>query len=189
MFDAAFAVRRDQSSQGGFLIMLVPECTFHGEEAMVDWRSMKLPRVARSSLAAEAQAAGQACDALDFASRFWEHMLHPKTSLQDLMAMPSSLKPTMITDAKALFDSYHREGLSGNLVDKRTGLEILVLKERLTDLNGNFRWISSERQFADSLTKTSTRQLLADRLRYGRIKFTYDAEYTAAKRKTAEDRQ
>ena len=36
----------------------------------------------------------------------------------------------MITDAKALFDSFHREGLSGNLVDKRTGLEILVLKER-----------------------------------------------------------
>ena len=30
---------------------------------------------------------------------------------------------------------------------------------------------------------------MADRLRYGRIKFTYDAEYTAAKRKTAEDRQ
>ena len=85
--------------------------------------------------------------------------------------------------------SFRREGLFGNLVDKRTGLEILVLKERLTDLNGTFRWISSERQFADSLTKTATRQLLADRLRYGRIKFTYDAEYTAAKRKTAEDRQ
>ena len=32
----------------------------------------------------------------------------------------------MITDAKALFDSFHREGLSGNLVDKRAGLEILV---------------------------------------------------------------
>ena len=95
----------------------------------------------------------------------------------------------MITDAKALFDSFHREGLSGNLVDKRTGLEILVLKERLGALNGTFRWMSSERQYADSLTKTGTRQLLADRLRYGKIKFTYDADYTAAKRKTKEERE
>ena len=40
---------------------------------------------------------------------------------------------------------------------------------------------------ADSLTKTGTRQLLADRLRYGKIKFTDDADYTAAKRKTKEE--
>ena len=192
MFDASFAIRRDGSSQGGFLLMLVPSSTFEGVESeyhLVDWRSFKLPRVARSSLSAEAQAAGQACDALEFACRFWEHLLHPRAPLQELLAMPSSLSPTMITDAKALFDSFHREGLSGNLVDKRTGLEILVLKERLGALNGTFRWMSSERQYADSLTKTGTRQLLADRLRYGKIKFTYDADYTAAKRKTKEERE
>ena len=45
--------------------------------------------------------------------------------------MPNFLFPTMITDTKALFDSFYREGLFGNLVDKRTGLEILVLKEGL----------------------------------------------------------
>ena len=129
MFDASFAIRRDGSSQGGFLLMLVPSSTFEGVESeyhLVDWRSFKLPRVARSSLSAEAQAAGQACDALEFACRFWEHLLHPRAPLQELLAMPSSLSPTMITDAKALFDSFHREGLSGNLVDKRAGLEILV---------------------------------------------------------------
>ena len=39
----------------------------------------------------------------------------------------------------------------------------------------------------DSLTKTRTRQLLADCLRSGKIKFTYNADYTAAKRKTKEE--
>ena len=36
------------------------------------------------------------------------------------------------------------------------------------------RWVFSERQYADGLTKTSTRSLLVDRLRYGRIKLVWD---------------
>ena len=42
---------------------------------------------------------------------------------------------------------------------------------------------SSERQYADSLTKETTRQLLADRLWYGRIKLSWDPNYFAAKKK------
>ncbi len=36
-----------------------------------DWRSWKLPRVSRSSLASEAQAAAGGVDALEFAKCFW----------------------------------------------------------------------------------------------------------------------
>ena len=49
--------------------MLVPESMFHGKESeyhVIDWKSSKLPRVARSSLGAEAQAVGQAADPVDF---------------------------------------------------------------------------------------------------------------------------
>lgn len=62
--------------------MLVPEERYH----MVDWRSCKLPRVARSSLSAEAQAASGASDAAEYLSR-------------------CVLKPTLVTDAKALYDA------------------------------------------------------------------------------------
>ena len=34
--------------------------------------------------------------------------------------------PVMVTDAKALFDSYHREGVSSSVVDKRVSLEIRI---------------------------------------------------------------
>ena len=71
MFDATFGVRRDSSSQGGYLIMLVPQETFDGVEMpyhMIDWKSSKLPRIARSSLAS--QAAGQSVDAVEFCCRF-----------------------------------------------------------------------------------------------------------------------
>ena len=61
--------------------MLVPKGVFEGEEHpyhVVDWRSAKLPRIARSSLSAEAQAAGQAVDAVDNLCVFWSHMLEPE---------------------------------------------------------------------------------------------------------------
>ena len=190
-FDAAFGIRRDGASQGGYVTMLVPKGVFEGEEHpyhVVDWRSAKLPRIARSSLSAEAQAAGQAVDAVDHLCVHWGHIVNPHTPLAELMAQPSPLEPTLVTDAKALYDSYQREALGNNLTDKRTGLEVKVMKERLQGLGGRLRWMSSERQFADGLTKFGTRQLLADRLRYGKVKYTWDPDYVASKRKGFEER-
>ena len=46
--------------------------------------------------------------------------------------------------------------LSSGLTDKRTGLEIRVFGEGLEALGGRLKWISSERQYADSLTKEAT---------------------------------
>ena len=67
--------------KGGHLAMLVPEDSFEQETPyhIVDWRSYKLPRVARSSLSAEAQAAGGASDTAEFISRFWSIIFDPLT--------------------------------------------------------------------------------------------------------------
>lgn len=121
-------------------------------------------------MGAEAQAAGQAADSVDFICKFWDHMCYPEKTLEQLLQSPSELKPTLITDAKALYDSYFREGATSSMTDKRVGLEIQVTKERMQKLGGTMKWISSERQFADILTKEQTRQLLADRLRYRRLR-------------------
>ena len=48
-FDAAFATRSDGSSQVGYIKPDGPEGAYH----ILDWRSQKTPRVARSSLGAE----------------------------------------------------------------------------------------------------------------------------------------
>ena len=179
-FDAAFATRNDGNSQAGYIVMLVHRDVVSGKVSegsyhVVDWRSFKTPRVARSSLAAEAQGAGQAVDSVD---------------LQVLaLEVSSSLKPTMVTDAKALYDSYHREGAGGSLVDKRVGLEIKVVKDRLQQLDGCLKWMSSERQFADGLTKEAARGLLAERLRHGKVKLVWGPHYVAAKKKSQEERQ
>ena len=75
------------------------------------------------------------------------------------------------------------------MVDKRVSLEIRVMKDRLTSLGGSLRWMSSERQLADGLTKESARALLAQRLRHGRLKLVWDPSYKAAKKKTKAELQ
>ena len=49
--------------------------------------------------------------------------------------------------------------------------------------------MSSKKQLADGLTKSSTRTLLADRLRHHRQKLVWDPYYTSAKRKDAAERE
>ena len=192
-FDAGFGSRPDGNSQGGYMIRLVNKSLLNSSEEgqyhVLDWRSFRTPRVARSSLGAEAQAGGQAADATEFARRFWEHLLHPALPLQELLKVRSQLAPQLITDAKALYDSYHREGISSSVIDKRISLEVRVMKERTQDIGGSLRWVSSERQLGDGFTKESARALLAARLRHGRIKLTWDPSYTAAKRKTKMERE
>ena len=106
-FDAAFAARSDGSSQAGYMILLLNKSLLqsNGPEGfyrLIDWRS---------SLGAEAQSGGQACDAPEHASIYWSLLVDPRQGLKQALDGPSLLAPTMITDAKALFDSYHREGL------------------------------------------------------------------------------
>ena len=192
MFDAAHGVREDHTSQGGYFAFLTTDKIFQTESTyhIVDWRSFKLPRVARSSLSAEAQACGQSADIAEYICRFWACILRPPDQLRDRMDETSTLSPILITDAKALFDSYHKESLAGaSSVDKRTGLEIRVAKEQVSSLNGSLKWVSSERQYADGLTKMSTRVLLADRIRYHKMKLVWDPDYVSAKKKDAASRE
>ena len=93
---------------------------------ILDWKSFKLPKVARSSLSAEAQSAGCAADATKFTCRCYEHLLYPDVPLATVLNMKSSLAPTVVTDAKALFDFYHRESLVSNVTDRRSSLEICI---------------------------------------------------------------
>ena len=99
-----------------------------------------------------------------------------------------ALCPTFIIDAKALYDSYHSDAINHGAADKRTNLELRVIREQVESVGGTMKWISSERQFGDGFTKISARQLLADRLRHGAVKFTFDPGYTASKKKTAAQR-
>ena len=134
--DAAFASRADLTSQGGHLIMMTNHGVTQGQEGqyhLIDWRSWKLPRVARSSLAAESQAASEASDALLYTSVFWKLIWSPFLALEDSKTPKLKHPPRLVVDAKALYDLLVRQDLqTASQADKQTSIEVLVTRDKLS---------------------------------------------------------
>ena len=190
--DASFASRHDLSSQGGYLVAMVHKDVTSGIEGhynVVDWRSWKLARVARSTLSAESQAASEAADALLFASTFWNLVWKPWAPLDNLKTARLENSPRLVVDAKALYDLLIKEVQAANNTDKRTAIEVLVTQDKLGCCSAKTMWVSSELQYADGLTKTGAAQLLADRLRSHLTRLKSDENFVASKKKTVKDRK
>ena len=110
--DCGWGVRRDGSSQGGSLIIAADKRILDGFEAtttVVDWKSYKCKRVARSSLAGETQAYVETLDMLEFTKVFHALFLDPWKILSDVKSVfEKQIKSPVITDAKSLYDALER---------------------------------------------------------------------------------
>ena len=151
----------------------------------IGWRSFKLPRVCRSSLGAECQATSTALEELLMAKTFLEAIKRPDRELKNFKDHLTGVS-AMVTDCKALYDAVFRETIQ-QATDKRVAIEGLVIKETLKGLNCSWRWVSSERQLADGLTKTSARQAFAERYNGHYIQLVADETYQAAKKKSRQE--
>ena len=196
--DASFGCRTDLSSQGGFILLMVNHtvadssagASIQGHYNVIDWRSWKLARVARSTLSAESQAASEAADAMLFASTFWNLLWKPWLPLDSLTTARCQHNPKLVIDAKALYDLLARPQVQASSnSDKRTLIEALMTKDKLSCTRATTSWVSSENQWADGLTKQSASQLLANRLRTHMISLTSDENFKAAKKKTPLERK
>ena len=94
----------------------------------------------------------------------------------------------IITDAKALFDSTLSVTPGMKLSERRTAVEICILKERLHAVMGNFPWVNSTQQLANGFTKTSAREALAYTLSRGVHALRFDPNFVAAKKVTQSER-
>ena len=151
----------------------------------VSWRSARLKRVARSSLAAETQAASEAEEELMLIRIQWKEMLGYDIDLRKPGSEISTVPGILVTDAKSLFDVLHKEDLNssaGGLQEKYSALELLSLCERIREGKTAIRWVNSDAQVADSLTKPTKPGSLHQLLQSGRWRLTYDPDFTSAKR-------
>jgi hypothetical protein len=190
MTDAAWGVRHDGSSQSGHLVFLVHKSVLEGQLGryiLLDWKSSRTPRMSRSSLNSEAQSAATGVDAMEHVMATWSLARFPGLDPRADDTLRAAGSAALVVDAKALYDTLGREHMN-SVTDKRTGIELMVVKERLAAMNAIRRWQSSERQYADGMTKLAARQLLADRLRGGELMLVYDPSFTAAKKKEAAER-
>ena len=136
--DAAFASRQNHASQGGFLVTMVNKSALESGTAskyhILNWRSFKLARVARSTLAAEGQAASEAADAHLFATTFLKAMTTGNYHLQQPDPYSWIKASALVIDAKALYDVLSRDALQAtSSSDKRTFLEALVTRDKLRE--------------------------------------------------------
>ena len=166
--DAALGVRQDLASQGGFLVLAVDKRVLQGEVgrySVIAWRSYKLTRVCRSSLAAGSQACAAAVDELMIIKAIYGMIKDPKMNIKNDDIAKGS-KSVVVIDARALYDAINKETIQSSL-DKRVAIETLVIRDSLKFTNSDLRWASSEGQMADGLTQIGGRQQMCDPLRGG----------------------
>lgn len=168
--DASFANAKNGKTQAGHMLVTFDKALLEGGEAVTNllhWRSGKLQRTVNSTLAAETQSLARGVGDLlwmrvmyleltvpDFQVRNWRRHIGQQgyvtfnkkkegaEDLEDALA---------VVDAKSLYDLLINETTGGS--DRRTALDVQMLREELRELGGKIRWIEHMQMPADCLTK------------------------------------
>ena len=149
--DASFASLDQGASQLGYIIFVQDDS---GKCVPVTWASKKIRRVARSSLTAETLAAVETIDSAIVVKRFVEEILF--TNLPPI---------TLFVDNKSLYDSAQTTNV---ISDKRLLIDMSALRQMIEDNELILKWVKSEDQLADVLTKLgANKQKLTDVLSSG----------------------
>ena len=187
--DAGWASRPDGSSRRGLMIFACHKDLLDGKEAplsLLEWKSWKLKRVCRSSLSAECQAMAEALDTLNFVRFFWEILTGRSkvmTKIDQDFELTKAPTSGLITDCKGLFDAVNRSQSAGlGLSEKRTAIEALSIRQICSVSNVSVKWVNSDRQLADILTKQGVLTENMDRaLRTNQWRIVFDSTFTSAK--------
>ncbi|CAK0838168.1 unnamed protein product, partial [Prorocentrum cordatum] len=129
----------------------------------------------------EAQSAANAVDALEFAKTMLTTMLFPTMQLTGTEMLKVLGRRPCITDCKALYDVANSQAAAKGLTERRTGIEILQVNEKMREFGGVWRWTNTPQQMADGLTK-QVRQQFVEKLRRMTHALKYDATFTASKK-------
>ena len=153
--DAAYANGRDGATQAGFLVSYTHKEMNDGEVQQwtpAYWRSYRLPRVVNSTLSAEAQAMSSATGMLEWILLLISEAIDGPCNLRNCWRYASRRCSMALTDCKSLYDHLTSKS-SPTLDDKRTALDVVIVRESLGRVQANLRWIPTDRMLADALTK------------------------------------
>lgn len=191
--DAARANRPDQvGSTEGIVIGLAPQSLINGELSPVSIlgrRSSKIDRTSRSPACAETHAVVDAEDELFHLRYLWSELHHAPSKLSTMSNDGiASLTPGLtITDSKNLFDKLNKNTPVIKGAERRADIEALSLKESSSNTGMGLRWVHSDAQLANSLTKPSEKHQALLFLRLGqRWRIIYDDQTVSARRRKAQ---
>ena len=154
--DAAAQNRTDGSSTQGIVVGIAPMGLQQGEVcevSLMSWHSSKIDRKCRSPGASEALAAINGEDCLYYARYQWSELLRGQVDLRQPDCTVLRTSGCLVTDSRNVHDKMHNEVLVIKGAEKRTSIELLGLKEAQRRTDVAIRWVYSEAQLANSLTK------------------------------------
>ena len=141
--DSSLANLRDKGSQGGHIVLLVDA---NGAYSIAAWRSKRIKRVVRSTLAAECCAVNDAVDS----AVYIRHLLREITNINPPLHV--------FNDNKSLVNAAHS---STSVEEKALQLHVAELRDHIKRGEiAEFRWVASEKNLADYLTKAALPQKL-----------------------------
>ena len=185
--DGALGNRPKGGSTGGYICGITTPDLEQGRTApvsLIGWSSQKLDRVCRSSLAAEVQSCGNAEDFLWFCRLSWSEMLGRPSNRAHYLDSLKQTKAMLIVDAKSMYDAMGNESSGVGMKEKRTGYEMQMIKESAKKSGLDVRWVNSDAQLADALTKDGDK--LQKFFAMGSAwRITYDPTMLSAKRRKA----
>eukprot|EP00435_Cladocopium_sp_Y103_P025163 s1174_g6.t1 len=153
--DAAFANRGDHT-QAGFMISFSQKGLNDGQVATWNpaaWRSYRLSRAVSSTLSAESQAMSTASGTVEWLALMMHEIQHGPFDLRDARSLLKQHQPMLITDCKSLYDHLHSPSSPTAIEDRRTSIDICIIKESVKAMQAHVRWVPTNRMIADSLTK------------------------------------
>ena len=186
--DAALGNRPNGGSTGGYVVTATEPAIAQGQPSvlnLISWKSGRLPRVARSSLAAEVQSFSEAEEEQMFCRLQWAEFCGSNIPLRNPEDVVKTVAGYMVTDARSLFDVLLKgeQATSGlGLREKYSALEIMSIQQRLQMCGTHTRWVHSEAQLADALTKRLVTSSLKKVLAQNVWTLVEDPTFTSSKR-------
>ena len=156
--DSSWANAPGFKSQAGFVIGLADQAALTSEGglwSLLAWRSYRIKRVCRSTLAAETSACDVALDLAEYIRKIALEMLDvgqratDRTQGQkDVVDLPTYV----VTDCRSLFDLLTKMSAPGaSVTEKRVAIDIFAIREILP--KERVRWVPTFKKLADGLTK------------------------------------
>eukprot|EP00435_Cladocopium_sp_Y103_P010069 s4619_g2.t1 len=174
--DAAFA-NVGSHTQAGYVLAFVDRKIHDGHISPwvpAIWRSYKLPRAVSSTLGGEAQAMATASGSVEWLTLLLLETLEGHFALKDARAKLQHRPPIYATDCKSLFDHLISPSAPTSIEDRRTSIDVVIIRESLSCTAGVVRWLPTNRMIADGLTKDKADpiDLLRSCVRQGRYQIS-----------------
>ena len=148
--DSGWANAPGLKSQGGLVVTLTDR-KVHEEArpaSLLEWKSYRHQRMLRSTLAAEAASLDRAADMGNFLACVFSEMVYAEYKASSGAPM---FEVIPVTDARSLWDAIHR--LSTTFSEKRVEIDVAGLRQSCRGL----KWVPTEKQWADAMTKRCPR--------------------------------